>query len=82
VNNVDHFQQAQLDALVAAGSIRSVRVERAPGEGWAVRFQYGEEEREGVVASQHRPVRVWRSLDTIGEWMQKRGIGHWHVHTG
>ncbi|WP_067564302.1 hypothetical protein [Halofilum ochraceum] len=80
MDNIDRLQQPQLDALVAAGSIRSVTVERAPGEGWAVRVRYGM--REAVMASQHRPVRIWRSLDTIGEWMEKRGIGHWEVRAG
>lgn len=80
MDNIDRLQQPQLAALVAAGSIRSVTVEPAPDQGWAVRVRYGM--REAVMASQHRPVRVWRSLDTLAQWLAARGIGHWEVRTG
>jgi len=71
------LQQPQVDALVDAGSIRNVTVHPAPGNGWAVRIRYGM--REGVVASQHRPVRTWRSLEHVSSWLEQRGIGHFEV---
>lgn len=78
MDNIQHLQQPQVDVLASSGSIRSVTVERAPGEGWAVRMRVGMS--EAVVASQHRPVRIWRSLDSVGRWMDQRGIARWEVH--
>lgn len=76
-NNIRRIRQPEVDALAAAGAIRSVTVEPAPGEGWAVRIRAGVE--DVIVASQDRPVRIWRSLDTLAGWMRARGIGRWEV---
>lgn len=75
--NIRRIKQPEVDALAAAGAIRHVTVEPAPGEGWAVRLRMGVE--DAVVASQDRPVRVWASLDTLARWMEARGIGRWEV---
>ena len=76
-NNPRRIRQEQLDTLVAAGSVRAVTVERAP-DGWAVRLRLGLAG-DAVVASHHRPVRIWRHLDTVAAWLQERGVAAFEV---
>ena len=73
-NGVRRIRQDHVDALVATGGVRAVTIEPAPGEGWAVRLRLGLSG-EAVVSSHHRPVRVWRQLNTLVAWLRARGIG-------
>ena len=89
MDNPRHVKESELRTLVSAGAIRSVTVERVRGtddgralpggDGWAVRLRLGMA--DAVIGSHHRPVRTWGSLDTLGRWLERHGIGHWEVRS-
>lgn len=58
--------------LVEAGAVRSVSIEPAPGDGWAVVLRVGMDERP--VASKREDVRTWASLDTLIGWLRRLGV--------
>jgi len=58
--------------LLEAGSVRSVSIEPAPREGWAVVLRVGMNERP--IASQRQDVRTWASLDTLIGWLRRLGV--------
>lgn len=66
-------------ALAYAGAIRSVTVEPAPGEGWAVIFRIGMEERP--LMSARREVRTWKRVDAVIRWLADIGISEAVVRT-
>lgn len=66
------LSEREARVLLEAGSVRSVSIEPAPGDGWAVVFRIGMQERP--IASQRQDVRTWASLDTLIGWMRRMGV--------
>lgn len=66
-------------ALAAAGAIRSVSIEPAPGDGWAVVLRIGMEER--ALSSARKEVRVWKRVDAVIRWLSEIGVTEAIVRT-
>lgn len=66
------IEEREARALGEAGAIRSVSIERAPGDGWAVVLRVGMEER--VVKSRREDVRTWATLDAAAKWVGRVGV--------
>ncbi|MFW6354565.1 MAG: hypothetical protein ACOC3I_09295 [Verrucomicrobiota bacterium] len=64
--------ESEARMLVEAGAVRSVQIEPAPGQGWAVVLRIGMEERP--LASKRESVRTWASLDTVAAWLKRLGV--------
>ncbi|MFO7582072.1 hypothetical protein [Guyparkeria sp.] len=74
------IEEREARALGEAGSVRSVSIERAPGDGWAVVLRVGMEER--VVRSRREDVRTWATLDSAAKWVARIGIAEAVVRIG
>lgn len=66
--------------LIEAGAVRSVAIEPAPGQGWAVVLRVGMDERP--VASDRSDVRTWASLDTLTGWLRRLGVADASIRLG
>jgi len=64
--------ESEARMLVESGAVRSVSVEPAPGDGWAVVLRVGMDERP--VRSKREDVRTWSSLDTLAGWLRRLGV--------
>ncbi len=69
---MSRLTEREARVLIEAGAVRSVAIEPAPGQGWAVVLRVGMEERP--VASDRSDVRTWASLDTLIRWLKKLGV--------
>ena len=89
MNDPRQVKESELQIPVSAGAICSVIVERvwgtddarvlSGGDGWPVRLRFGMA--DAVIGSHQRPVRTWGSLDILGRWLERHGIGHWEVRS-
>ena len=64
--------ESEARMLVESGAVRSVSIEPAPGDGWAVVLRVGLDERP--VRSKREDVRTWSSVDTLVRWLKRLGV--------
>ncbi|MDG4868699.1 hypothetical protein P8631_11875 [Guyparkeria sp. 1SP6A2] len=64
--------ESEARMLVESGAVRSVSIEPAPGDGWAVVLRVGMDERP--IRSKREDVRTWASLDTLIGWLRRLGV--------
>jgi len=67
------------EARALAGAIRSVSIEPAPGDGWAVVLRIGMEER--ALSSARKEVRIWKRVDAVVRWLADIGVTEAVVRT-
>lgn len=77
---MSRLTEREARVLIEAGAVRSVAIEPAPGQGWAVVLRVGMDERP--VASDRSDVRTWASLDTLTGWLRRLGVADASIRLG
>lgn len=77
---MSRLTEREARVLIEAGAVRSVAIEPAHGQGWAVVLRVGMDERP--VASDRSDVRTWASLDTLTGWLRRLGVADASIRLG